>query len=305
MRTSDWIEPALVQAFEAEQTNAYRLCTYDEGWAERFGSDVLLSHKTAEARERLKTELYLWSIAVDYKFTRVFARHLPKKNADRATPQLLVGEAESNLQTTALERALSYAIDFESGYSVGLFVDQRENRSFVRQAKPKTLLNCFAYTCAFSVAAASVGATTLSVDLSKKSLARGKENFALNSLPTNDDHRFIAEDVMELLPRLARRGEKFDIIILDPPTFSRSRSGRAFHVEKDFETLLSHALELAERDSHILLSTNCSTLSEHALEVMARFCLKAARRAGTLHYQAPLPDFPRQAGARTVWLTLR
>ena len=305
MRTSDWIEPALVQAFEAEQTDAYRLCTYEEGWAERFGSDVLLSHKTDEARERLKTELYLWSLAVNFKFTRVFARHLPKKNPERAMPKLVVGDAEAKLPTIAIERGLNYGIDFEGGYSVGLFVDQRENRSFVRHIKPKSALNCFAYTCAFSVAAASVGAHTLSVDLSKKSLARGRENFALNSLPTTDDHRFMAEDVMEFLPRLARRGEKFDIIILDPPTFSRSRSGRAFQVEKDFETLLSHALEVAERDCHILLSTNCSTLSEHALEVMARFCLKAARRGGTLHHQPALPDFPPHGGARTVWLTLR
>ncbi len=86
----------------------------------------------------------------------------------------------------------------------------------------------------------------MSIDLSKKSLARGRENFALNSLPTHD-HRFLADDVMEVLPRLARKGEKFDVIILDPPTFSRSNRGKAFQVEQDFETLLLAALEVAER----------------------------------------------------------
>jgi 23S rRNA (cytosine1962-C5)-methyltransferase len=170
--------------------------------------------------------------------------------------------------------------------------------------QPKTLLNCFAYTCSFSAAAATVGATTVNVDLSKKSLARGRENFAHNSVLT-DGHRFIAEDVMEFLPRLARRGEKFDFIILDPPTFSRSHRGKAFQVERDFETLLLAALEVAERNGRILLSTNCSTLNEHALEVMARFCLKASRRAGTLHKEPALPDFPSEIAARTVWLTLR
>jgi 23S rRNA (cytosine1962-C5)-methyltransferase len=166
------------------------------------------------------------------------------------------------------------------------------------------VLNCFAYTCSFSVSAAHVGATTLNIDLSKKSLARGRENFALNSLPTMG-HRFIADDVMEVLPRLARNGEKFDLIILDPPTFSRSPGGKTFHVNKDFEKLLIDALELTERDSRILLSTNCSTLRVHALEVMARYGLKAMRRAGRLERPLPLPDFPAGSGASSIWLTLR
>lgn len=144
----------------------------------------------------------------------------------------------------------------------------------------------------------------MSVDLSKKSLSRGRENFALNSLATTD-HRFIADDVMEVLPRLARKGEKFDAIILDPPTFSRSHRGKAFQVEQDFETLLLAALEVAARNARILLSTNCSTLRESALEVMGRFCLKATRRAGDFHREPPLPDFPPGVGAATVWLTLR
>jgi 23S rRNA (cytosine1962-C5)-methyltransferase len=203
-----------------------------------------------------------------------------------------------------LERTLRYGIDFGAGYSVGFFIDQRENRSFVRTIAPRSLLNCFAYTCSFSVAAATVGAKTVSIDLSKKSLARGKENFALNSLPTND-HRFLADDVLEVLPRLARKKEKFDVIILDPPTFSRSHRGKAFQVEQDFEKLLMAALEVAERDGKILLSTNCSTLQERALEVMARYCLKATRRAGKFHQEPPLADFPPQVGAATLWLTLR
>jgi 23S rRNA (cytosine1962-C5)-methyltransferase len=199
---------------------------------------------------------------------------------------------------------LCYGIDFSAGYSVGLFIDQRENRRLVRDLAPATLLNCFAYTCSFSVAAATVGAQTVSVDLSRKSLARGRENFALNSVSTTD-HRFIADDVMAVLPRLSRKGEKFDVIILDPPTFSRSHKGRTFQVENDFETLLLAALEVAARDARILLSTNCSTLGDRALEVMGRFCLKASRRAGNFHREPPLPDFPPGAGAATLWLTLR
>src|SRR5262249_52502084 len=160
---------------------------------------------------------------------------------------------------------LKFGIDFEAGYSVGLFVDQRENRRLVRQSRPKRLLNCFAYTCSFSVAAASVGTETVNVDLSKKSLERGRRNFGLNGLPI-EGHRFIADDVRPVLRRLARRTEKFDMIILDPPTFSRTKGGAVFHVEKDFEELIAAAVEVADRNAKILLSTNCETLNEAGLE---------------------------------------
>src|SRR5439155_20020731 len=141
-----------------------------------------------------------------------------------------------------------------------------------RQTAPKRLLNCFAYTCSFSVAAASAGAQTVNVDLSKKSLERGRQNFALNSF-SNEGNKFIADDVRPVMRRLERRGQKFDMIILDPPTFSRTKGGKAFHVEKDFEELIAAALEVAERNARILLSTNCETLDEQALDRMARYGL--------------------------------
>jgi 23S rRNA (cytosine1962-C5)-methyltransferase len=301
---SEWIDAALLRDFEAEGTDAHRLCTIEDGWVERFGRAVLISFKRVLARERLIQELQSWASTVGFEFGRIFARFVPRKNEERESPRLIFGDRAENLQTVATERHLKFGIDFGTGYSVGLFVDQRENRRHVRHVAPRRLLNCFAYTCSFSVSAAYVGATTLNIDLSKKSLARGRENFALNSLPTVG-HRFIADDVMAVLPRLARKGEKFDAIILDPPTFSRSPGAKAFQVENDFEKLFVDALELAERDSRILLSTNCSTLREHALEVMARYALKTARRAATFHRQPPLPDFPPGTGASSIWLALR
>jgi len=234
----------------------------------------------------------------------VFSRFLPKKNEERETPQLMFGKEDENLQTIATEHFLKFGIDFGAGYSVGLFVDQRENRRYLRQAEPKRLLNCFAYTCSFSVYAACNGAGTLNIDLSKKYLTRGRENFALNSLSTIN-HRFITDDVRSVLPRLARRGEKFDAIILDPPTFSRSSKGQTFQVQDDFENVLISALSVAERDAHVLVSTNCSALSERALKVMAQYCLKETRRAAAFHRPVPLPDFPPRTGASSIWLALR
>jgi len=229
---------------------------------------------------------------------------LPRKNEERETPTLLRGNDTTSLQTVATENGLKFGVDFGAGYSVGLFVDQRENRRFVRGAKPRKLLNCFAYTCSFSVAAAAAGAQTVNIDLSKKSLTRGRENFALNELST-DGHQFIADDVRPVLRRLARRGDKFDMIVLDPPTFSRTKGGAAFHVEKDFEDLIGAAVEIADREAHILLSTNCEALDTQTLERMARYALKLSRRSGRFYQQSRPADFPPGAGAKSIWMTLR
>src|SRR6516165_2616704 len=299
-----WIGPSLLRDFQAEATDAHRLCTIDDGWVERFGPDVLVSFKRVLIRERLFEELQSWADSVGFYVRRVFARFIPRKNEQREPPCLIVGDPCESLQTVATEWYLRFGIDFGTGYSPGLFLDQRENRRYVRHIAPRRLLNCFAYTCSFSVYAACNGGSTLNIDLSKKYLARGRENFALNNLSTVD-HRFITYDVRSVLPRLARRGEKFDAIILDPPTFSRSPEGKVFQVQHDFESLLISALAVAECDAHVLVSTNCSALCERALEVMARYCLKEMRRAATFYRPLPLPDFPPRSGASSVWLALR
>ena len=137
VKISEWIDPGLHRDFIAEQTDALRLCTCPDGWVERFGVDVLISYKTDAALERLKTELCLWALNVDFQFRRVFARFLPKRNAEREAPRLILGDPGTNLESTALERTLRYGIDFAAGYSVGLFIDQRENRRFVREIEPR------------------------------------------------------------------------------------------------------------------------------------------------------------------------
>ena len=299
-----WIDPGLLRDFQAEGTDAHRLCAMEDGWVERFARDVLISFKPILARERLIEELQSWAHSVGFQVQRVFARSVPRRTEERGPPLLIIGDPGEPSQTVATEWHLKFGIDFSTGYSPGLFLDQRENRRYVRHIAPKRLLNCFSYTCSFSVCAACSGTRTVNVDLSKKYLARGRENFALNELPTID-HRFIADDVRSVLPRLARRGEKFDAIILDPPTFSRSSRGKVFQVQDDFEDLLISALELAERDGQVLISTNCSTLSLAALEVMARYCLKVTRRVATFYRPLQLPDFPANTGASSVWLALR
>ncbi|MEO8440211.1 MAG: class I SAM-dependent methyltransferase [Spartobacteria bacterium] len=300
----DWIDFGLVRDFAAEETAAYRLCTKRDGWVERYGTDVVVSYKSESAREEILHELDEWCLLANQPFTRVFGRFLPKQNAERNPPKLIAGPADLAPQTIVRERGVFYGLDFAAGYSTGLFLDQRENRQFVRRTAPRRMLNCFAYTCSFSVVAALAGAETVNVDLSKKSLDRGRENFMLNSLAT-EGHRFLADDVIAVIPRLARKGERFDSIILDPPTFSRSRTGKAWQVEHDFENLVLAALEVAERDARIMLSTNCTRLNQRSLEVMGRFCLKATRRAGSFQATPQLPDFPTGVAAASLWMILR
>ncbi len=299
-----WITAAQFAALQSARTTAHRLGSSPGGWVERFGEDALLSYKDGETRDALVAELGQWSAENEFRCRRVFGKHLPKHNAERIAPVLLAGAADEALETVVEECGVRFAIDFAAGYSAGLFIDQRANRALVRRAGVRRLLNTFAYTCSFSVVAALAGAETVSIDLSKRSLDRGRANFGLNAIDPAG-HRFLADDVLDVLPRLARRGEQFDCIVLDPPTFSRGNKGRRWQVEQGMEELLLAALEVATKDARILLSTNCARLPTRALEQIARHCLKTARRGGSLHREPPLPDVPADLGAQTLWLLLR
>jgi 23S rRNA (cytosine1962-C5)-methyltransferase len=240
-----------------------------------------------------------------YQPARIFGKYLPQQASERGAPALLRGDAKGKLETEVSEAGLRYGLDFAGGYSAGLFIDQRVNRARLRVWKPKRVLNTFAYTCSFSVVAAKSGAETVSIDLSRRSLTRGEENFQRNGLDPKAGHKFIADDVLAVLPRLAKRGEKFDAIILDPPTFSRNQSGAAFQVQRDFGQLVTLALEVAAPGAKILLSVNHSAMRVADLEWAARSALKLAGRGGRFIPSEPLADFPAGEGAKTVWLELK
>jgi len=273
-------------------------------WVERLGDDLLFNHQTPHLLALLLEEWKQRAPAYAFEAQRLFSRLLPLQNAERTAPILLQGDAALPAETVVLESQIRFGLDFTAGYSVGLFLDQRANRAFLRNQPVRRVLNTFAYTCSFSVVAALAGAETVSADLSQKSLDRGRLNFTLNGLDPAA-HRFIADDVQELLPRMARRKEKFDTIILDPPTFSRGNKGRRFRAEDDLQSLLSAAMEVTAPGGRILLSTNCTKLRTGDLESLARFCLKNARLNGTLQQLPALVDFPDGTAASTLWIQLR
>lgn len=294
-----WLPPEEVAVLAEQGTTAHRVCSSEHYWIERFGSTGVLSVKDPAMAERLVGELDKWCEEAELALSRLYLRLLVRQPREKDQPALLRGE-EGGSQEVVQESGLAYEVDFATGYSTGLFCDQRENRLHLRSLAPRRVLNTFAYTCAFSVAAAREGAETLSVDLSKSSLNRGRRNFELNGLAL-EGHRFIGDDVLGVLPRLAQRGEKYDAIILDPPTFGRSSPKRAFRAERDYEELIEMALACAEPRAAILLSTNCSSLNVAKLKSMGS---RVARGKARFHTVEEQPDFPPGHGSATLWMLL-
>jgi 23S rRNA (cytosine1962-C5)-methyltransferase len=302
-----WVSPAFLQKMAMEQTNAHRLFSSGLAWIERFGGDWLLSYQEEMALDRVREEIPAFQQATGVLPSRLFGRFVPVQNVERFAPVLLEGDAGAGLETVVEEGGVRYGMDFGAGYSAGLFLDQRANRAFLRRMSPKKVLNTFAYTCSFSVVAALAGAQTTSVDLSRKSLDRGRSNFTLNGLNPVPDagHRFYAEDTFDLLPRLARKGERFDAVILDPPTFSRGNKGRKFQVEQHLGDLLALALEVATPGAKILLSTNCSRMTRKNMELLARGVLRSRRQSADFRSESELEDIPAELAAKTLWICLK
>ncbi len=295
----DWIQAALVEEFAASGTDAYRIADGQECRIERFGDGVIISHAADVLPANILEELSQWLERTGLMIRRIYARQLVVSPGKRDAPRP-IGRSPCEHTCTVHEAGLRYEVDFLAGYSCGLFLDQRANREVLRAANADRLLNLFAYTCSFSVAGAAAGTRTVSIDLSKAALERGRRNFTLNGLSL-EKHRFIADDVFAVLPRFARRGEKFDAIVLDPPTFSRVRRGMVFRAETDFGRLIELAFACAAPGALVLLSTNCSKLDEFQLRSLGR---QHASIPVTFIASPVLPDVPVGHGAATVWMRL-
>lgn len=161
------------------------------------------------------------------------------------------------------ENRLNFEVSFSSGYSQGIFLDQRLNRAEVmqRMARGRKLLNLFSYTGGFSVAAAMAGAQTTTLDLSSVYLEWAKRNFHFNGLDESE-HFFCKGDAFHWLKRFAKQERIFDGIVLDPPTFSRDENGKVFRVEKDFGELVELAKQVLAKDGWMLCCTNFRGISE-------------------------------------------
>jgi 23S rRNA (cytosine1962-C5)-methyltransferase len=227
-----------------------------------------------------------------------------EKNADRLrSPKPLLGKPAPE-QFEIRERNLKYLIRPYDGFSVGLFLDHRENRARVHDAsKGADVLNLFAYTCGFSVAAAVGGAmSTTSVDVSAKNLEWSKANFALNHVDLAN-HTFIRSDAMDYLRRARRQEKSFDLIVVDPPSFAHGRgSKKDFSIATDLPELIAEAVAVLRPGGGLMVSTNFRKLSLRDLKELVR--KGSGKRRGKVIEAPPLPlDFAIDRDhAKTIFL---
>jgi len=267
--------PLLVQ----NDTDAFRLLTGARedvpGLAvERFGPVVLLF--VYQESPRLETTLH--GVAEWYRHwldaSAVYVKRFVKDRAaaddnvldELHTERPLLGKPAPE-EIVIRENGLRFLIRPHGGFSTGLFLDHRDNRKWVRSlAEGRDVLNLFAYTCGFSVAAAAGGAaSTTSVDLSSRALEWGRRNFALNHLESTN-HQFVAEGAAEFLRRATRREQRFDLLLIDPPTFAHGKGKhRDFSITQDLGELISLAASVLRPNGILMVSTNCRTLTQSAI----------------------------------------
>jgi 23S rRNA (cytosine1962-C5)-methyltransferase len=214
------------------------------------------------------------------------------RGSELAPPQPVRGEpADDPLWIE--ERGLSFRVALGDGLKTGIFLDQRDNRRRVRElSSDKRVLNLFAYTCGFTVAAAAGGARqTVSVDASEGVLAWGAENLERNGLASNA-HAFVDADALTWLKIAAKRGERYDLVVLDPPSYATTKTSR-FSAESDWPDLAARALSVVAPGGRMLACTNHRGITSARFR---RFLHEAGRLAGRRFSQmkdlAPPEDFP-------------
>lgn len=159
---------------------------------------------------------------------------------------------------TVIEYGVKFKVNLVDYLDTGLFLDHRETRKVVAaDCKRKKLLNLFAYTCSFSVHAAIAGAIfTKSVDMSNTYTAWGRDNFDLNGLAFGINE-IVREDCLKFLDSEIKSSQKYDVVVIDPPTISRSKKmDDIFDIQLDYINILKKCLKLLSTGGVIYFSTN-------------------------------------------------
>lgn len=190
------------------------------------------------------------------------------------------------------ENGVKYIVDVEDGQKTGFFLDQKNNRAAIQKlCKDKKVLDCFTHTGSFALNAGIAGAReVLGVDASELGIVQAKENAALNHL--EDRVSFVCADVFELLPELESKGEKFDVVILDPPAFTKSRSS-VKNAVKGYREINIRGMKLVE-DGGFLATCSCSHFMDPELfkKTIAEAARGAHKRLRQVEFRTQAPDHP-------------
>ena len=254
------------------------------------------------------------------RYFKSLTRHVGTCQPAQLQPSLVWGSAVAE-PFHVRENGVRYELSLKEGYSAGLFFDQRDNRrrllkrhirrgftlNFPGSPQP-AMLNAFAYTCGFSVCGALAGFNVTSLDLSRKYLDWGKRNFSANNLELSG-HDWIFGDVFDWFKRLKKKGRQFDLVVLDPPTFSRSKESGTFTAETGYGNLVQLAVPLIKPGGVLFASSNAARLDPERFCSMVRTALEdSGRRIAAEHYAPQPPDFPITPEApgylKTIWLKL-
>ncbi len=189
------------------------------------------------------------------------------------------------------ENGVKFAIYLNDGAMVGVFLDQREVRKTIRDkySSGKSVLNTFSYTGAFSVFAALGGAKmTTSVDLANRSLSKTRENFMINGIDP-EKQEIIVEDVFKYFKYAVKRDLKFDLVILDPPSFAKSKDF-IFSVDRDYKELLKEAIDITQSGGVIVCSTNSASFDRNKFKKFIKEAFEESRFSYKVLEEFSLPN---------------
>lgn len=191
-----------------------------------------------------------------------------------------------------VENGVKYIVDVEDGQKTGFFLDQKNNRASIHKlCKGKKVLDCFTHTGSFALNAGIAGASSvLGVDASMTGVKQAEENARLNHL--EDKVKFLCADVFDLLPDLEQKGEKFDVVILDPPAFTKSRNSIKNAV-KGYREINMRGLKLV-KDGGFLATCSCSHFMDPELfaKTIREAAKSAHKRLRQVEFRTQAPDHP-------------
>lgn len=303
--TEDFLEKRVRAAWEYRKqtadTSCCRVIFGEADWlpgivVDKF-SDVLVVESLALGIDRLKPvilEKVVKVMAQDGVAIRgIYERSDAKVRLQEGMERFkgFIGEP-FDTRVEIVENGVKYIVDVEDGQKTGFFLDQKYNRLAVQKLCPgKRVLDCFTHTGSFALNAGIAGAAeVLGVDASMTGIKQAEENAALNGL--SDRVKFQCADVFDLLPQLAQKGELYDVVILDPPAFTKSRSS-VKNAVKGYREINLRGMKLV-RDGGFLVTCSCSHFMDP--ELFAKTIREAAggahKRLRQVEFKTQAPDHP-------------
>ena len=260
-------------------------------------SDVLVVESLAlgidrfklEIVELLKEELQKDGIRIRGVYERSDAKVRLNEGMERVKG-FLSEEFDTNVEI--VENGVKYLVDVKDGQKTGFFLDQKYNRLAIQKlCKDARVLDCFTHTGSFALNAAIAGAKEVTgVDASELAVEQAVKNAALNGV--QDRAKFICRDVFELLPELEKQGEKYDVVILDPPAFTKSRNS-VKNAIKGYREINLRAMKLV-KDGGFLATCSCSHFMTYELftETIGQAARNVHKRLRQVEFRTQAPDHP-------------